>query len=281
MKHALASVPNRPISSATLALGLSFGLALAACRIAAADATNAAVPAARTPPPTKLVIPPEWKLAVEARDYNFDNLPLTEVTRNLQDEAKQQIDVLMPGSVVLHWPPPGQPAETTETAGIPIKLRLKNASVIEVFQAMNMLFEIESTPLRWELAMNGQRPVALLRQLEAEPTARVPGGGTPAEVRPKPVTYSVVAVEALFGAPDAGGMKPDALSTILLETAQETLGASSTRKIQFHPGSGLLILSGTEEELRFMQDVLKALRDKFMLEQSRSATGARELPAKK
>ena len=85
MKQTLASVPIRPYRVATLALGLSFGLALAACRLAAADSTNASVPTPRTPPPTKLVVPPEWKVEAEAHDYNFDGLPLAEVTANLQE----------------------------------------------------------------------------------------------------------------------------------------------------------------------------------------------------
>src|ERR1035438_9141189 len=102
MKQTLASVPIRSVSPVTLALGLSFGLALAACRLAAADTTNAAVPAPHPPPPTKLVVPPEWKVDAPAHDYNFDGLPLSEVTFSLQEQTKHQFDVLIPSSIVLY-----------------------------------------------------------------------------------------------------------------------------------------------------------------------------------
>ena len=41
-------------------------------------------------------------------------------------------------------------------------MRLKNVTASEVFNAMNIVFETENTPLRWELRMNGNRPAAVL-----------------------------------------------------------------------------------------------------------------------
>ena len=220
MKQTLASVPIRSVSPAALALGLSFGLALAASRLAAADATNATVSAPHTPPPTKLVVPPEWKVEAPAHDYNFDNLPLSEVTRSLQEQTKHQFDVLIPSGVVLHAPPPGAPpAEPTHAGRFPIKLRLKNVSIVELFQAMNMLFEIEKWPCRWELVMNGHRPVAVLRPPEIEPPPAAPAGGTP-EARAQAVGHSVAYAGNLLGTPDLGRMSPDALCETLEQTAK-------------------------------------------------------------
>jgi len=167
---------------------------------------------------------------------------------------------LIPGSVVLHMPPPGgPPAEQTDPGDFPIKLRLKNVSIVEVFQAMNMLFEIEKWPCRWELVMNGSRPVAVLRPPEIESPSAVPAGDTP-EARAQVVGHSVAYVGNLLGTPDL--MNPDALCETLEEIAKQTFPGSSTIKVQFHRGAELVVLSGTDEELRVMNEVLRALKEK-------------------
>ncbi len=283
MKQTLAFVPIRSISPATLALGLWLGLALAACRVAAADPTNAAALAPRTAPPTGLVVPPEWKAEAPAHDYDFLNIPLTEVVRELQRQAKQQFDVLLPSVGAPHVAPgaPGVPVERMDPSALGITLRLKNVSVIEVFQAMNMLFEIDHTPVRWELVMNGHRPAAVLHVLEAELHPPGPSSSLPPEARPQAASRSVVFVGDLLGEADAGGMNPESLCGILAQTASDAFGASGTRKIQFHKGAELLILSGTDEELHFMKDVLQALKEKSNHQRKQDPGGARETSAKK
>ncbi len=263
-------------------MGLSLGLALAAGGLAAADPTNVAGPVPRTPPSTKLVVPPQWKVEAEARDYNFEALPLSEVTLHLQDQCKHQFDVLMPESLApAAAPPGGPPPETMNPGDIAIKLRLKNVSIIEVFQAMNMLFEIDGKPVRWELVMNGHRPVAMLRALEPEPLAAAPAGGGGAD--PRAVSRSVVFVGDLIGEPNSGGMKPNTLCEILEETVRSTFPTSNTHRIQFHRAAELLVLSGTDEELRFMKDVLQALKEKSSLHQKQglAPAPAKEPPPKK
>ena len=275
MKDTLASIPIRPVRPVTLALGLSFGLALAACRLAAADTTNAAVPAPHAPPPTKLVVPPEWKVDAPAHDYTFDGLPLSEVTLSLQEQTKHQFDVLIPHGVFLHMPPPGgAPTEPENPSDFPIKLRLKDVSIIEVFQAMNMLFEIEKCPCRWELIMNGHRPVAVLRPPEIEPPPAVPAAADS-------VGHTVAYVGNLLGTPDVGRTSPDALCETLEQTAKQTFPNSSTIKVQFHRGAELVVLSGTDEELRVMNDVLRALKERVNDRHKGGAAGDQEAPAPK
>ena len=288
MKRNLAYVPLRPFSPPTLALGLSFGLALAACSVVAADATNTAVPPPRAPVPTKLVVPPEWKVKAEIPDFISDNLPLVEVSRNLQAQCQQQFDVLIPKDPVPVAPqpspdgiPPPPELLTNPWGATSIGLRLNNVNVIEVFQAMNMLFEIERKPLRWELVMNGRRPVAVLHELESAPPSAVPAGGTQTPPSNLAISRSVVFVGDLLGGPDSGGMKPDTLCEILKETVGNMFPASSTPKIQFHRAAELLVLSGTDEELRFMKDVLQALKEKSNHQLKRNTAGAQEPPAKK
>jgi len=254
MKQILPSVPVRASRVAAPALGLWFGLALAACSLAAADTTNAPVPAPPEVSPPKLVVPPEWKVDAPAHDYVFDGLTLSEVARSLSDQTKNQFDVLMPGVIALQEAPAGTglPVEQIDPGGIPMKLRLKNVSIVEAFQAMNMLFEIDHTPVRWELVMNGHRPVAVLRGvLEPKSPLAVPSVG-----------HSVAYVGNLLGTPDLGRMSPDALCETLETTAEQTFPGSNTIKIKFHRGAELVVLSGTDEELRLMNEVLQALKDK-------------------
>jgi len=144
---------------------------------------------------------------------------------------------------------------------------------------MNMQFEIEHKPIRWELTMNGRRPVAVLRELEPEPLPAAPAGGGGAD--PQAVSRSVVFVGDLLGGPGSEGMKPDKLCEILKETVWNTFPGSKTQKIQFHPAAELLVLSGTDEEVHFMKDVLQALKEKASVQRQRGATGAQEPPAKK
>jgi hypothetical protein len=48
--------------------------------------------------------------------------------------------------------------EQIDLAGMGITLRLNSVSVVEVFQAMTMRFEIERKPFRWELVVFECRP---------------------------------------------------------------------------------------------------------------------------
>ncbi|HOX59091.1 MAG TPA: hypothetical protein P5205_11165 [Candidatus Paceibacterota bacterium] len=283
MKAALATVPSRPFNPCVLALGLSLGLALAPCRLAAADATNTALPASQTPPPTKLVVPPEWAERVEAapQEYRYDGLPLAEVVVHLQEQCKHRFDVLMPEYISIEPVGPGGSAEAFEPGALAIKLRLKDARIVEVFQAMNMLFELEGAPARWELVMNGHRPVAVLRPLPIKAPPADPARSLVAGASARAVSRSVIFVGDLLGGTGVSAMKPDALCRTLVETATETLGPSDSRKIQYHAGAELLVLSGTDEDLRFMKDVLEALKEKSDYQRRREPAPAPDAPAKR
>ena len=221
----------------------------------------------------------------EPRDYNYVGLPLEEVTHELQDRCKNQFDVLIPRDAVPvpQLGPDGTlvVAEPIDLTALVINLRLKGVSVIEVFQAMNMQFELERKPFRWELVMNGHRPVAALHLLESEPPSAAPAGSAQAQAGPQTVSRSVIYVGNLLGPKEAGGMKPEALSETLEETARQTFPGSSTRKIQFHPGAELFVLSGTDEEVRFMKDVLQALTEKANYQRKRDAAGVQEPAGKR
>jgi hypothetical protein len=143
-----------------------------------------------------------------------------------------------------------------------------------------MLFEIENWPCRWELVMNGHRPVAVLRPPELEPPPAAPAGGT-VEARAQSVGHMVAYVGNLLGTPDLGRMTPDALCETLEKTANQTFPGSSTIKVQFHRGAELVVLSGTDEELRVMNEVLLALKERVSDRRKGGAPGEPEAPARK
>src|SRR6185437_14197723 len=133
---------------------------------------------------------PEWKDPnITLTNVTFDNLPISEVAHMLREQFKEQFDILLPSttsdtvsvngqSVTMGWQKDWQSE--------PIMLRLKNVTASEIFSAMNLVFENNRTPLRWELKVNGHRQIALLRVL-ADPVPQFPfaagTGGVPEKQR--------------------------------------------------------------------------------------------------
>jgi hypothetical protein len=143
------------------------------------------------PPPTRLANLGEWKAGAESHDVNYDNLPLSEVAKNLQEGYHQEFDVLIPAHPM--EPTPGAP-EPPDYPSIPVRLRLKNVTAGETFQAMNMLFEIKRRPVRRELTMNGNRPVAVLHPVEARALAAPPANPNQPAQPNRPIARSVLYV---------------------------------------------------------------------------------------
>ncbi|HWC61035.1 MAG TPA: hypothetical protein VHC44_15175, partial [Verrucomicrobiae bacterium] len=102
----------------------------------------------------------EWKDAnwkdpdITLTNVAFDGLPLSEVANFLKDHFKEQFDVLLPDSaggiayinnqtVPIGW--------QHDWRSEPVNLQMKNVTASEIFAAMNLLFENNRTPLRWEL----------------------------------------------------------------------------------------------------------------------------------
>jgi len=94
-------------------------------------------------------------------------LPLSEIVVILKREFKDYFDVLLP---LEHEYPIEY--DLDETA---ISLHLKNVRASEFFNAMNLLFETENRPFRWQLLMNGNRPTAVLRVLPEKGSVVVEG----------------------------------------------------------------------------------------------------------
>jgi hypothetical protein len=205
---------------------------------------------------------PNWKDPdIVLTNVFYDGLPLSEVVRHLQDQFKGYFDVLTPVN----------PDWDTDWQSIAIRLQLKNVTASEVFNAMNLVFESDRTPLRWELKLNGKRPTALLRVL-AQPSPKNPPPvidpttGLPVSPESKRGVYFV---GNLLGDEKSGGMTMEQLVQTLSEVHQMSFGSQGG--LQFHKQAQLVIVTGTDTEIEFIGNTLTALRQKEELDAVRKA----------
>jgi hypothetical protein len=174
----------------------------------------------------------------------YDNLPLSEVANQLRERFKDHFDILpMPKTFGTDW------GNTT------IQLQLKNVKASDVFNAMNMVFENDQTPLRWELKQTGNRQVVLLHVMpEAMP-------GVPPPAQPPEIHRMVYFIGNLVGDEKSGGMTMDQIVSAILEAWPADFGKSDG-VIQFHTQTQMLVVNGTRDQNDFVQQILSALARK-------------------
>src|SRR5262245_46280013 len=128
-------------------------------------------PATGLPLPPPVWIDPNWKEPDKILpEVNYDALPLPDVVEYLRQEFKGAFDILLPSA----WPDPKDAALIIEPQMVTIKMQLRNVTASEVFNAMNLMFEAQNEPYRWELKLNGNRSTAILRILPQSPPAFAP-----------------------------------------------------------------------------------------------------------
>jgi hypothetical protein len=223
---------------------------------AAIDPTAAIDPATGLPiPPPAQWKDPNWKDPdIVLPEVSYDSLPLSEVYKDLRDKFKSAFDVLTPNE----WRDPRDPSKTIgsfDPQSTLIRMRLKNVTASEVFNAMNLVFETENTPLRWELIMNGKRPTAVLRVL---PELVPPG------VERQPPQRMIYFVGGLLGH-EPGYMTMEQLIKTISEVYEMTYGTSRgsiSSHLQFHKQAELLIASGTVDEVHFVGETIAALQQR-------------------
>jgi len=220
---------------------------------------------------------PNWKDPVNVlTEVNYDNLPLGEVARNLSERFKDEFDILLPSaqSSATFNPATVMPVTDTDWRGTQIQLRLKNVTASEIFNAMNLLFENDKTPLRWELKVNGHRQIALLRVLAQPIWKDAP------QIPPPHPNRQVYFVGDLIGDTNMPGMTMDEVVQTITEVRDMTTGDPSHLQIQFHKAAQLLIVTedGNGGQINFIQDTLKALRSKVETDRERKKMA--ELKAK-
>ena len=258
--------PLKHFHAAAVALALALALVSGVTLVApAADNKSVPKPPPGAPPPsaidpvTGLPLPPlppwidpNWKDPDKIlAEVVYDGLPIGEVVQQLRLEFKGQFDVLIPNG----WQDPHYPGVSLDPQSATIRMQLKNVRASEVFNAMNLVFEAEQTPYRWELKLNGNRPTAMLRVLPQ--FLRIP---TP-EPSPPPQLRMIYFVGDLIDDTKPGGMTMDQLVKTVSDVYKMSYG-DSKGVIQFHKDAQLLIVNGTGDQIEFIQQTLSALRDK-------------------
>ncbi len=200
--------------------------------------------------------PAQWqdpKEVLPQVDYN--GLPIAEVAANLKQMFPGEFDVLFPVG-------PGN-GDGFDWPAVTVDLRLKHVKASEIFNAMNLVFESGKTPLHWELTMNGSRPTALLRLMPHNPGPAPtidPATGLPMSTAQKPMVFFV---GDLVGDPKSGRMSVDQIVKTFDELSK--FGFRGER-ISYYDPAQLLIVRGTDDDIRFVQNTLMALRDKALLD---------------
>jgi len=175
----------------------------------------------------------------------YDGLPLSEVARHLRECFKDDFDIL---------PMPKTPGADGEDWGEQtMNLQLHNVRASDVFNAMNMVFENDRTPLRWKLDWNYNRPIVQLVVL--------PGAA-------QELVRRVYFVGNLLGDEKSGGMTMEQLVQVISQVWQTAYG-SPEPTIQFHKEAQLIIFKGTPEQADFVKETLEALNHKASWEREK------------
>ena len=207
----------------------------------------------------------EWdNISKALPEVIFDNIPLSEVTKILRDQFKNEFDVLLPsvgyptaGTVDPATGLPVDPSLAESPAAVGVNLRLNNVTVSQIFNAMNLSFEINRQPLHWDLTVNGSRPTAVLRFLELPPPIVPAAPSLPSEPQKRAVFY----VGDLLGSPEGGGLEFRQIHQTLLAVCTEAF--ARVPRISIHEAAQLLVVTGTSDELDLVRETLTALKEKL------------------
>jgi hypothetical protein len=207
---------------------------------------------------------PEWKDPnITVTNVNFDGMPVGDIANLIRDQFKGEFDVILPSATS------EQGINTLTGTLVPptdwknynnFELRLKNVTASELFHAMNLIFENNKTPLRWELKVDGHRQIALLRLLvDQNPTATPP---------PNQQMRRIYFVGDLIGDEKTGGMSMEEIIKTITDIWQMT--DTTNGNIQFHKSAQLLVVTGTPDQISYAQDILAGLKQKTQWDRFKS-----------
>lgn len=211
--------------------------------------------------------------------FDVNDMPLTDVAKNLRSQFKESFDLIIPDG----WKSPGNPDVSFDLNTVMVTLRMKNVSALELFSAMNLEFETENSPVRWELKNNvQQRPLAILHIIPAL-VPGVWGAGTARPAEKKSMVYFVG--DLLDNRPGNGqgpfGGGPSDTMDKLFDTVSSTYNLayqSHTDELKYHKEAQLIVVTATPDRIAFVQSTLAALRDKKRLEDSLRAQATAKKP---
>lgn len=194
-------------------------------------------------------------------ELNYDGLPLIEVAHDLEKQFTNSFDLLLPQAFEGTVPQPS-PNESRDLLQTQIFLRMKHVRASEVFNAMNLMFENNRTPLRWELRVTDRRQMALLRVLDRPLLS-------PGAAAPQPMVKRVYFVGELLGDGKSGGMTMPQVIDTVSSVYKMSYGKAPTG-IQFHTDAQLLIFNGTVDQLNLIEQTLEGLKQKVELDRKRA-----------
>jgi hypothetical protein len=261
----LAVAPAQPPPSNASAVNPATGLPAPGSRLTIDSTTGQPLP-----PTAPQWIAPNWTDPdIVLTNVIFDGLPLSEVTRHLREQFKDRFNhdnfyfLPMPETFGKNWGDEN------------IQLQLNNVRASDIFNAMNLVFENNRTPLRWELkqSVTPEHHINRWAQLRVLPEAALN--------EPPPETHRMVFfVGNLIGDEKSGGMTMEQLTKTILNIWPTELGNRPDHILQFHEDAQLLVVNGTREQLDFIQQTLNALalRQKWNCDRFQKASA--DAPAK-
>lgn len=189
--------------------------------------------------------------------FDIPAIPLPEMEDFFNDRFQYQVDVLVPNSVRLL-------RDTSN--GNRITMHLRNVNAQQVFNAMNLLFDAEKIPAHWDLVMNGSRPTVVLqvRQDLANRESHKVETDQNRKTAQQPMVRQIFYVGDLVTQSDLPGMTIEEIARSIARTYElgnfeSPLGSNA---IQCHREAEILVVMGTPEEILFVQEAIKALREK-------------------
>lgn len=224
-----------------------------------------------TPPPSW--IDPDWQEPSEKMsEVVFDGLPIGEVASRIQSRFTNDLDIIVPNSYTVSntAPDTGQARNPDPKSDYIVTLRLTDSTASEIFRAMNLEFEAENTPVRWQLIMNGHIPTAVLHVVpELLPHAPTP---PPAPELKRMVFY----VGDLMGSEKSGGMTLQQVRQTV-ELTYHTVFGKDIKDAEY-PDAQLLIVSGTSDDIDFVRQTLEALKQKAESARKKQSASAESSP---
>ena len=249
----LAVAPAQPAPSGAPTVNPTAGLPVAGGAPAFDQTTGLPVT-----PPAPQWIDPSWSDPdIVLTNVVYDGMPLTEVARTLRERFKDRFNndtfdfLPMPKTFGKDW--------GDET----IQLQLNNVRASEIFKALNLVFENDRTPLRWEL----KQSVTHTHHVNRWVMLRVLPEAAPTDVpqnKPPETHRMVYFIGNLVGDEKSGGMTMEQIAKTISDVWPAEFGKPDS-VIQFHKDAQLLVVNGTREQLEFIQQTLQALGRKAEL----------------
>jgi hypothetical protein len=202
-------------------------------------------------PPEPQWIDPNWRdPGIVLTNVAYDRLPLSYVVRQLRESFDARFDILpLPNAFGHDWG-----SEPT------VQLQMKYVRATDIFNAMNLVFENDRTPVRWVLTNSPSGiPYALLRVL--------PEAAGPAAAGTQRMVYYV---GDLVGDEKSGGMTMDQITKTITDIWPADFGTPEG-VIQFHKDAQLLVINGTPAEIEFIHQTLAALKEKVQAARPKTA----------